>query len=88
MKRTHFFLIIFLVGKRSLESQSLLSIVGMLTLTCNVGWSQNGVTVAGGNGYDDSTNQLNIPHGFDINDDNPSVVIADKGGIIASSNER
>ena len=49
----------------------------MLTLPKNARWSQNGVTVAGGNGYGNATNQLNYPWGLDIDDDNQSIVIAD-----------
>ena len=43
----------------------------------NARWSQNGVTVAGGNGCGGATNQLNGPEGFDIDDHSQSVVIAD-----------
>ena len=32
--------------------------------------------MAGANGYDDDTNQLNSPHEFDIDDDNQSIIIA------------
>ena len=49
----------------------------MLTLPTNARWSQNGVTVAGGNGYGNALNQLNCPNGLDIDDDNQSIVIAD-----------
>ena len=49
----------------------------MLTLPTNAQWSQNGVTVAGGNGYGNAINQLFCPHGLDIDDDNQSIVIAD-----------
>ena len=49
----------------------------MLTLSTNTRWSQNGVTVAGGNGCGNSINQLYWPHGLDIDDDNQSIVIAD-----------
>ena len=49
----------------------------MLTLPKNARWSQDGVTVAGGNGEGDAVNQLNWPHGLDIDDDNQSIVIAD-----------
>ena len=49
----------------------------MLTLPTNARWSQNGVTVAGGNGWSDAVNQLNCPYGLDIDDDNQSIVIAD-----------
>ena len=49
----------------------------MLTLPTTVQWSQNGVTVAGGNGYGNDTNQFKCPFGLDIDDDNQSIVIAD-----------
>ena len=49
----------------------------MLTLPTNARWSQNGVTVAGGNGKGNAVNQLNYPWGLDIDDDNQSIVIAD-----------
>ena len=49
----------------------------MLTLPTNARWSQNGVTVAGGNGYGNALNQLNCPFGLDIDDDNQNIVIAD-----------
>ena len=52
-------------------------IVDMLTLSTNARWSQNGVTVAGGNGYGNAINQLWSPYGLDIDDDNQSIVIAD-----------
>ena len=52
-------------------------IVGMLTLSTNARWSQNGVIVAGGNGYGNATNHLWYPYGLDIDDDNQSIVIAD-----------
>ena len=51
----------------------------MLTLPTNARWSQNGVTVAGGNGRGNAVNQLNNPFGLDIDDDNQSIVIADYG---------
>ena len=41
----------------------------------NAQWSQNGVTVAGG----DALNELWCPHGLDFDDDNQSIVIADWG---------
>ena len=53
------------------------SIVDMLTLSTNARWSQNGVTVAGGDGYGNAVNQLKGPWGLDIDDDNQSIVIAD-----------
>ena len=49
----------------------------MLTLPTNARWSQNGVTVAGGNGCGNAINQLYRPFGLDIDDDNQSIVIAD-----------
>ena len=51
----------------------------MHTLPTNARWSQNGVTVAGGNGCGNAANQLNFPRGLDIDDDNQSIVIADYG---------
>ena len=51
----------------------------MLNLLTNAQWSQNGVTVAGGNGYGNAVNQLHWPRGLDIDDDNQSIVIADFG---------
>ena len=51
----------------------------MLTLLTNAQWSQNGVTVAGGNGCGSDTNQLNSPYRLDTDDDNQSIVIADCG---------
>ena len=49
----------------------------MFTLPSNARWSQNGVTVAGGNGCGNALNQLWCPYGLDIDDDNQSIVIAD-----------
>ena len=49
----------------------------MLTISTNAQWSQNGVTVAGGNGDGNALNQLNCPFGLHIDDDNQSIVIAD-----------
>ncbi|CAF2004094.1 unnamed protein product, partial [Rotaria magnacalcarata] len=43
----------------------------------NAKWSQNGVTVAGGNGVGGATNQLNWPEGLFVDDDQ-TVVIADR----------
>ena len=51
----------------------------MPTLPPNARWSQNGVTVAGGNGKGNAVNQLNDPCGLDIDDDNQSILIADYG---------
>ena len=49
----------------------------MLTLPKNARWSQNGVTVAGANGYGNAVNQLYWPSRLDIDDDNQSIIIAD-----------
>ena len=49
----------------------------MLNLPTNARWSQTGVTVAGGNGFGNAINQLDLPFGLDIDDDNQSIVIAD-----------
>ena len=49
----------------------------MVNLPTNARWSQNGVTVVGGNGRGNAVNQLWYPHGLDIDDDNQSIVIAD-----------
>ena len=43
----------------------------------NAQWSQNGVTVAGGNGCGNAVNQFWYPYGLDIDNDNQSIVIAD-----------
>ncbi|CAF4734707.1 unnamed protein product, partial [Rotaria sp. Silwood2] len=40
-------------------------------------WTQNGVTVAGGHGKGDATNQLNCPGGLFVDDDQ-TIVIADR----------
>ena len=52
-------------------------IVDMLTLPTNAQWSQNGVTVAGGNRNGNAMNELFSPQGLDIDDDNQSIAIAD-----------
>ncbi|CAF1493395.1 unnamed protein product, partial [Rotaria magnacalcarata] len=46
------------------------------TIPANAKWSQNGVTVAGGNGQGDATNQLYLPYSLFVDDDQ-TVVIAD-----------
>ncbi|CAF2193275.1 unnamed protein product, partial [Rotaria magnacalcarata] len=45
-------------------------------IPANAKWSQNGVTVAGGHGWGNATNQLSWPHGLVVDDDQ-TVVIAD-----------
>ncbi|CAF1591504.1 unnamed protein product, partial [Rotaria magnacalcarata] len=47
-------------------------------IPANANWAQNGVTIAGGNGYGGAANQLNWPFGLFV-DDNQTVVIADCG---------
>ena len=61
----------------TLRHNHLFFIVDMFTLPTNARWSQNGVTVAGGNGYGNAVNQLYWPRGLDIDDDNQTIVIAD-----------
>ena len=41
----------------------------MPNIPANARWAQNGVTIAGGNGYGDATNQLNYPYGLFVDDD-------------------
>ena len=50
----------------------------MLTIPTNAQWSQYGMTVAGGNGYGNATNQLWHPYGLAVDDDNQSIVINDR----------
>ncbi|CAF1157444.1 unnamed protein product, partial [Rotaria magnacalcarata] len=45
-------------------------------IPANAKWARNGVTVAGGNGLGGATNQLNLPLGLFVDDDQ-TVVIAD-----------
>ena len=51
----------------------------MFTLPTNSRWSQNEVTVAGGNGDGNAVNQLHCPYRLDIHDDNIRIVTADWG---------
>ncbi|CAF2015070.1 unnamed protein product, partial [Rotaria magnacalcarata] len=48
----------------------------LVNISANANWPQNGVTIAGGNGAGGATNQLNLPRGLFIDDDQ-KVVIAD-----------
>ncbi|CAF2080064.1 unnamed protein product, partial [Rotaria magnacalcarata] len=48
----------------------------LVNIPANANWSQNGVTVAGGNGAGGATNQLKEPCGLFVDDDQ-TVVIAD-----------
>ncbi|CAF3313749.1 unnamed protein product [Rotaria socialis] len=47
-----------------------------VNIPANAKWAQNGVTIAGGNGAVDATNQLSYPQGLFVDDDQ-TVVIAD-----------
>ncbi|CAF2019550.1 unnamed protein product [Rotaria magnacalcarata] len=49
-----------------------------VNIRANAKWSQNGGTIAGGNGQGGATNQLNYPHGLVVNGDQ-TVIIADSG---------
>ena len=60
-----------------IETQSLLFHCRHVHYTENAQWSQNGMTVAGGNRYGFAVNELRYPFGLDIDDDNQSIVIAD-----------
>ncbi|CAF3444514.1 unnamed protein product, partial [Rotaria socialis] len=46
------------------------------SIPANTTWKQNGVTIAGGNGSGDATNQLYRPYGLFVDDDQ-TVIIAD-----------
>ncbi|CAF4558148.1 unnamed protein product, partial [Rotaria socialis] len=48
------------------------------SIPANATWKQNGLTIAGGNGYGGATNQLSRPFGLFVDDDQ-TVVIADRG---------
>ncbi|CAF3195167.1 unnamed protein product [Rotaria socialis] len=48
----------------------------LVNIPADAKWSQNGVTIAGGNGVGGATNQLNYPFGLFLDDDQ-TVVIAD-----------
>ncbi|CAF1975090.1 unnamed protein product, partial [Rotaria magnacalcarata] len=47
----------------------------LVNIPANAKWTQNGVTVAGGNGQGSATNQLYWPYGLFVDDDQ-TVVIA------------
>ncbi|CAF3383773.1 unnamed protein product [Rotaria socialis] len=47
-----------------------------INIPANAKWAHNGVTIAGGHGKGDATNQLNRPHGLFVDDDQ-TVLIAD-----------
>ncbi|CAF1101267.1 unnamed protein product [Rotaria magnacalcarata] len=48
----------------------------MLNISVNATWSKNGTTIAGGNESGGATNQLNVPHGLSVDDDQ-TVFVAD-----------
>ncbi|CAF3558931.1 unnamed protein product, partial [Rotaria socialis] len=48
----------------------------LVNIPADAKWTQNGVTVSGGNGKGGATNQLNYPYGLFVDDDQ-TVVIAD-----------
>ncbi|CAF4683096.1 unnamed protein product, partial [Rotaria socialis] len=47
-----------------------------VNIPANAKWKQNGVTIAGGHGKGNATNQLSFPRGLFVDDDQ-TVVIAD-----------
>ncbi|CAF4389089.1 unnamed protein product, partial [Rotaria magnacalcarata] len=48
----------------------------LVNIPANDKWTQNGVTIAGGNGKGGATNQLSYPVGLFVDDDQ-TVIIAD-----------
>ncbi|CAF4375498.1 unnamed protein product, partial [Rotaria magnacalcarata] len=48
----------------------------LVSIPAHAKWAQNGLTVAGGHGRGDATDQLNGPRGLFVDDDQ-TVVIAD-----------
>ncbi|CAF1116323.1 unnamed protein product [Rotaria sordida] len=48
-------------------------------ITVDARWKQNGVTVAGGRGKGNATNELDRPGGLFVDDDDQTIVIADFG---------
>ncbi|CAF2985855.1 unnamed protein product [Rotaria socialis] len=53
-------------------------IIATVNIPANTTWTQNGVTIAGGHGEDDATNQLNWSHGLFVIDHDQTVVIVDR----------
>ncbi|CAF1243619.1 unnamed protein product, partial [Rotaria magnacalcarata] len=49
----------------------------LVNIPANAKWSQKGVTIAGGKGKGDATNQFHWPYGIFVDDDDQTVVIAD-----------
>lgn len=54
------------------------SIPGLPNIPLDASWTQNGVTIAGGYGLGNGTNQLNHPFGFYIDDEERKIFIADQ----------
>ncbi|CAF4627049.1 unnamed protein product, partial [Rotaria socialis] len=48
----------------------------LVNIPANATWAQNGVTIAGGHEIGGATNQLHLPYGLFVDDDQ-TVVIAD-----------
>ncbi|CAF4238386.1 unnamed protein product, partial [Rotaria sordida] len=51
----------------------------ILNIAADARWAQNGVTVAGGHGQGNATNQLKQPFGIFVDDNDQTIVIADIG---------
>ena len=58
--------------------RTILSLTLLSSVAANARWAQNGVTVAGGHGQGDGTNQLNSPLGLFM-DEEDTVIVADLG---------
>jgi len=57
----------------------LVNSISPMKITNHTKWKQYGLTIAGGNGYGSEINQLYSPQGFDVDDDNETIYIADFG---------
>ncbi|CAF3340834.1 unnamed protein product [Rotaria socialis] len=58
------------------RSPFILTLSLLVNIPANTAWAQNGVTIAGGHGQGNATNQLSLPFGLFVDDDQ-TVVIAD-----------
>ncbi|CAF1677115.1 unnamed protein product [Rotaria magnacalcarata] len=47
----------------------------LVNIPANAKWSQNGVTIAGGNGAGGATNQFNLPYRLFVDDDQTLVIV-------------
>ncbi|CAF1175080.1 unnamed protein product [Rotaria sordida] len=66
-----------LINKISVDVRSVL--LSMPNIGANAKWIQNGITIAGGNGYGNDVSQLNSPFGLYIDDDDDQTIyIADQ----------